>query len=41
MRFLGMKKEESIFTTGSIESKAQFLRPNRCMAAERTTEYEL
>lgn len=34
-------KGESIFIAGRIENKNQFLRPNRCVAAERTTEYEL
>lgn len=34
-------KEESVFTIGRIENKTQFPRPNRCVAAERTTEYEL
>lgn len=34
-------KGESIFIAGRIANKTQFLRPNRCVAAERTTEYEL
>lgn len=34
------KKGESIFIAGRIANKTQFLRPNRCVAAERTTEYE-
>lgn len=34
-------KGESIFIAGRIANKTQFLRPNCCVAAERTTEYEL
>ena len=34
-------KRESIFIAGRIANKTQFLRPNRCVAAERTTEYKL
>ena len=34
-------KGESIFIAGRIANKTQFLRPNRCVAAERTTKYEL
>ena len=32
-------KEESIFTIGRIANKIQFLRLNRCAAAERTTQF--
>ena len=35
------KKKKAIFTTGRIKSETVFLRPDRCMTAERTTEYGL